>query len=182
MYKTSSKPVPHVTPRSSAEVGKGNSGVPMKSMKLRVDRFVSDPSSRNDWMFSRCQKLFLLGSCHLTCFHSSDGIMVQQFRLGDYGSDTDLSMGIIFTLQTHSIPIKSGKGTDFCAFPLWAIRPSMFYFKTWARRHSEKNTRLEIFFQSSSRNWAETAIFITSAVSSSVLIKHVLFCSGMGTD
>lgn len=41
-------------------------------------------------------------------------------------------------------------------------------------------TRLEIF-QSSSRNWAETAIFITFAVSSSVPIRHVWFCSGMDT-
>lgn len=121
VYKTSSKPVPPAAPGSSAEVGKWNSGVSMKSMKLTVNRFLSDLSSRKDWMLSSCQKLFLLCSCHLTSFHSSDDIMVQQLRLGDYGTAIQICHRyFLWALSSHCAdtlyPNKIRKRSRFLCF------------------------------------------------------------------
>ena len=70
------------------------------------------------------------------------------------------------------------KRNRFLWFP--TVKPSAHHF--FILRHTSQDalctawiavlcnhTRLEIFFQSTSRNWAETAIFIIFAVSSSVL-------------
>lgn len=77
-------------------------------MKLTVGRFVSDLSSRKDWMFSSCQKLVLLCSCHLTCFHSSDDTIVQELSLCDYDTVIQICpryffLGITFTLHRHTL-------------------------------------------------------------------------------
>lgn len=123
MYKIPSKPVPPATPGSSAEVGKLNSGIAMKSIKLTVDRFVSDLSSSPETLFSSCQKLFLFCSCHLTGFHSSDGIMVQQLRLGDYDTVIQICHRyFLWALSSHCTdklyPNKIRKRSRFLCFPL----------------------------------------------------------------
>lgn len=141
------------------------------------------------WCFPAVrQSLLLLCSCHLTCVFIA--LMIPWYenpnRWCSYDTVIQICPRNTFFQDLSSCctgtlyPDNIRKRTDFFGFPI--VKPSAHLFFLFILRHMSKDalcaawiavlcnhTRLETFFQSTSKNWAETAIFIIFAVSSSVL-------------